>query len=206
MASAIIHIAIAKELLKDYSVDNEKDYFLGSIAPDIAKQIGMPRSKSHFETDKKDYPNIELFKNRYPLFQYNSFEFGYYIHLMSDKIWFEKFLPNIVENSSIKLLDGTILKLDEEQINDMIYSDYTNINISVIEEYNLDLSLFYEEFTPPKTNIKEIPVDKLDMLINKMGIIIENSKKEKSYIFDMLSLNNYIKDTVETIKKDLNEY
>lgn len=206
MASAIIHIAIAKELLKEYNVDNEKDYYLGSIAPDIAKQIGMPRYESHFETDKKDYPNIELFKNRYPLFQYNSFEFGYYIHLMSDKIWFEKFLPNIVENSSIKLLDGTILKLDEKQITDMIYSDYTNINISVIEEYNLDLSLFYEEFTPPKTNIKEIPVDKLDMLINKMGIIIENSKKEKSYIFDMLSINNYIKDTVETIKKDLNEY
>lgn len=206
MASAIIHIAIAKELLKEYSVDNEKDYFLGSIAPDIAKQIGIPRYESHFETDKKDSPNIELFKNRYPLFQYNSFELGYYIHLMSDKIWFEKFLPNIVENSSIKLLDGTILKLDEEQINDMIYSDYTNINVDVIEEYNLDLSLFYEEFTPPKTNIKEIPVDKLDMLINKMGIIIENSKKEKSYIFDMLSINNYIKEAVDTIKKDLNEY
>ena len=125
---------------------------------------------------------------------------------MSDKIWFEKFLPNIVENSSIKLLDGTILKLDEEQINDMIYSDYTNINVDVIEEYNLDLSLFYEEFTPPKTNIKEIPVDRLDMLINKMGIIIENSKKEKTYTFDMLSINNYIKEAVDTIKKDLNEY
>ena len=46
MASAIIHLAIAKKLLKDLKVDNVKDYYLGAIAPDISKQIG--KSKTEF--------------------------------------------------------------------------------------------------------------------------------------------------------------
>ena len=39
MASAIIHLAVAKKILEKIHVENEYDYYLGSIAPDIAKQI-----------------------------------------------------------------------------------------------------------------------------------------------------------------------
>ena len=55
-------------------------------------------------------------------------------------------MPKIAEGTSIKLLDGTIINAKEEQITNMIYSDYTNINIQIIENHNMDLSLFYEEF------------------------------------------------------------
>ena len=36
MASAIIHLAVAKKILEKIHVENEYDYYLGSIAPDIA--------------------------------------------------------------------------------------------------------------------------------------------------------------------------
>ena len=38
--------------------ENKKDYYLGAIAPDISKQIGESREKSHFLINtKKEMPN-----------------------------------------------------------------------------------------------------------------------------------------------------
>lgn len=208
MASSIIHIAIAKKVLEDKSVDveNPKEYYLGSIAPDLSKQVGTSRSDSHFIINsKEDVPNTNIFIKRYPFFKYNSFDLGYFTHLYADKVWFDEFIPSIKENTSLKLLDGTVIKTTPEEFLNLLYSDYTNLNIKVIEDHDLDLSLFYEEFIKPNTLIKEIPINKLDILINKMGIIIENSKEEKTYTIDMYIINEYIdrvaKEIIELLKK-----
>ena len=209
MASAIIHLAIAKKILSDKSidVDNQKDYYLGSIAPDLSKQIGLNRTESHFLINTKDeIPNINIFKKRYPFFKYNSFDLGYFTHLYTDKIWIEEFLPNIVHNSSIKLLDGTVINSSNKDFLNLLYSDYTNLNIEIIDEYELDLSLFYEDFQIPDTNINEIPIEKLDILINKMGIIIENSKEKKTYTFDIYDIKNFIDLAAEKIINELKKY
>lgn len=207
MASAVIHLAVAKELEKYLKIKDRKDYYLGSIAPDIAKQIGETKNKSHFIINTpEDIPNLDIFTNKYKKFKKNSFELGYFIHLYTDKIWYEDFMKKIECNNSIKLLDGTIMTCSPEQMTDMIYSDYTNVNIQVIENHNMDLSLFYEEFKKPKTIITEIPIDKLDILINKMGIIIENSKQERSYTFDIYPVEEFIKDTTEKLIEELKKY
>ena len=203
MASAIIHLAVAKELEEHLKIKNKYDYYLGSIAPDLSKQIGKSKYESHFlkNSPKKDIPNIDLFISKYHDFINNSFDLGYFIHLYTDKLWFEDFLKSVTNNDVIKLLDGTYLKTTPEDIQSIIYSDYTNINISIIDEYNLDLSLFYNDFKKPRTNINQIPVEQLDILINKMGIIIENSKKEKSYSFDIYIIKDFItKATIEILK------
>jgi hypothetical protein len=49
----------------------------------------------------------------------------------------------------------------------------------------------------------EIPVDKLDILIDKMGIIIEESKEEKTFIFDSTDIEEFIKNTVKYIIRDI---
>lgn len=207
MASAIIHLAIAKELKDKLDIDNLKDYYLGSIAPDISKQIGEDRNISHFSNTMRDgIPNIDLFVKRYPTFKYNSFNLGYFTHLYSDKIWEEEVLNRIRTESCIKLLDGTILNLDSDEIINVIYSDYTNLNSQVIDEYELDLSLFYEEFQIPDTTLREIPIDKLDILINKMGIIIENSRKNKAYTFDIYIVKKYIEKITNEILKEIEKY
>lgn len=207
MASVIIHMAIAKELENKLDIENKKDYYLGSIAPDIAKQIGMNKNISHFSKNMKDnIPNINLFIKRYPTFKYNSFDLGYFIHLYADKIWQESVINKIASENSIKLLDGTIITTTKEEIANLIYSDYTDLNRKVIEEYNLDLSLFYEEFQIPDTTINEIPIDKLDILINKMGIIIENSKQQKSYTFDINIVKDFINKCVEEILIEIEKY
>lgn len=207
MASSLIHIAIAKKVQEKVDVDNEKDYYLGSIAPDIAKQIGLPRSESHFIINSRNgIPNIKLFTKRYPTFKYNSFNLGYFTHLYADKLWEEKVMSKIISNNSIKLLDGTIMNTTEKEMMEMVYSDYTNLNRSIIDKYNLDLSLFYEEFQKPDTYLKEIPVEKLDILLNKMSIIIENSNEEKAYTFDLYEVENFIEETTKVILKELEKY
>lgn len=207
MASAVIHLAVAKVLEPYLKITNKKDYYLGSIAPDIAKQIGESKQKSHFlYNERKDVPNIKMFTNKYPNFYKNDFDLGYYIHLFTDKLWFDKFLNNLVQSNSVKLIDGTILNTTPEELRNLIYTDYTNLNIKIIEEYNMDLSLFYEKFQKPNTKIEEIPINKLNILIDKMGIIIENSKREKNYVFDIYLIKQFIEDTKERILQEIKDY
>lgn len=207
MASSIIHIAVAKQLEKDLKIKNKYDYYLGSIAPDISKQIGKSKYESHFlkNSYKDDIPNMDLFVAKYPDFKKYSFDIGYYVHLYTDKLWFEELMEKVTFNNALKLLDGTIINTTPEEIQSIIYSDYTNLNLSVIDEYELDLSLFYEEFRVPKTEIKEIPVENLDILINKMGIIIENSKEEKKYSIDIDIIKDFITSTCERIMEELDK-
>lgn len=207
MASAVIHLAVAKVLEPYLKINNRKDYYLGSIAPDIAKQIGRTKKESHFlYNEKEDVPNIKMFTDKYPNFYKKDFDLGYYIHLFTDKLWFDKFISNLTQSNSIKLIDGTIIKTTPEELTDLIYSDYTNLNVKVIEEYDMDLSLFYEDFQLPKTDITEIPSEKLDILIDKMGIIIENSKQDKNYIFDIYLIKEFIEKTKERILEELKAY
>ncbi|MBR3211414.1 MAG: hypothetical protein IKF71_05720 [Bacilli bacterium] len=206
MASALIHLAIAKELEnRRHHVRNAYDYYLGSIAPDLAKQIGLSKEEAHFikNTFGQDIPNLRLFEMKYPNFRNNDFDLGYYLHLYTDKEWKEDFMSHITYDNSIRLLDGTVIASTPKEILQLIYSDYTNLNIKIIEEYDLDLSLFYEDFKVPTTTIDEIPVEKLDVLINKMGIIIQNSKEEKTYSLEIQQIKDFISRTVDKIEKEL---
>lgn len=205
MASAVIHLAVAKELEKYLKIENKKDYNLGAIAPDIAQQLKIEKTRSHFiYNTKSDVPNIKLFKEKYKNFMNNSFELGYFTHLYTDKLWFDGFIDSLTYSNSIKLLDGTIIHVPQEEIKELIYNDYTNLNTIIIDKYNIDLSLFYEEYQKPNTGIEEVPIDKLNILIDKMGVIIENSKLEKSYIFNITLIDNFINTCVEEIIKELN--
>lgn len=198
MASAIIHICVAKKINEKLK-RNEKDFFLGAIAPDLTKHVGFPKTYSHFlsGTLKSDVPNIETFVNKYRSELNKDFELGYLVHLYTDKLWFNGFLDNLVLNDNIKLLDGTIVKVKQEELSNLIYNDYTSLNVDLIDYYNLDLSLFYEEFNYPKSKIEEIPMDKVNLIIEKMGIIIENSKKEKNYVFKIDEVINFIEKAAE---------
>lgn len=204
MASTIIHLAIAKKVAEELQAKNKKDYYLGSIAPDISKQIGQEKKESHFIMNTKDEtPNLDLFMKRYPIFYHNSFNLGYFTHLYTDKVWEEEFLPNFINKDSVKLLDGTIVEATKEEMTNMIYSDYTNLNKKIIDDYALDLALFYEDFTVPDTSLIEVPIENLDILLNKAGIIIENAKEEKTYTFDMNIIHNFIEDTAKRIIKEV---
>ena len=208
MASAIIHMCIAKkanEILKR----NEKEFLLGSIAPDISRQLGETKVKSHFlKKEENNVPDIDCFLEKYKnTLKDNTFNLGYYCHLFADMIWFAIFIPKYCkyEYEEITYLNGDKKNLNRETIVKLLYNDYTNLNIKMIDEYNLDLSLFYEEPPRIESNIEEIPIDKLPNLIEKMGIIIENSKERETIIFNADGICKFIEKTAEDFINSLKE-
>lgn len=205
MASAIIHICVAKKMNEKLK-RNEKMLFLGAIAPDLSKHVGKTKLESHFlTTGVRDVPNIEAFVNKYHDCLNNDFELGYLIHLYTDKLWFQGFIDNFVIGDSIKLFDGTSLNINISEVSHLIYNDYTNMNIQLLDEYDLDLSLFYEDLEYPNSKIEEIPIEQLNLLVDKMGIIVANSQEEKTYIFDIHQIKNFIEEASDKIYKRLIE-
>lgn len=204
MASAIIHIAVANEINKTLKRDNKK-LLIGAIAPDISKTIGKEKYISHFsKKDSPDIPNIDLFLNKYLKYLDDDFVLGYYIHLYTDYLWFKYFITDFEnKNHLITKLNGDIVKCEENTFYLYVYNDYTNLNIQVIDKYNLDLKVFYEELPIIDDIIDEIPIDKLQVLVDKMGLIISNSRQTKELIFDIKNIENFITISTAIILEDI---
>lgn len=204
MASSVIHMAVANEVNKIIKKDY-KSVLIGSIAPDIAKHIGEDKHKSHFLIDNNDIPDIETFYLKYKDNFNDDFVIGYYIHLLTDYLWFKYFEPDFYKNGIIYKLDGSIEKVSDKDKMKYFYNDYTNLNISLLDEYDLNLSIFYDDIPNFNNIIEEIPMDKIKIIVDKSGIIIENSKESKAYVFDMDVINKFVKTSVNYILNDFKE-
>lgn len=198
MASAVMHIAVAKKV-NEYLKMDEKMLYLGTIAPDISKQVGTSRDLSHFIDNSEGIPNVNAFYNKYKEYLNNPFEMGYYIHLLTDYYWFKEFIPQRIKNLKITDKNGNKVDATIEETSKLIYNDYTNVNVSLIEKYDLSLKLFYEEIEYPRTPINEIPINKLKIIVDQMGIIIKESKKGKTYVMNLQDIYDFINETAEEI-------
>lgn len=204
MASAIIHLCVAKEIGRRLGIPNN-NLLIGSIAPDISKLVGESKGKSHYLTFNEDIPNMDLFLKENKEHLNFPFELGYYIHLYTDKLWFKGFFIKFICNNSLKLKDGSILNANPNFISDIIYNDYSNLNVELIEKYNLDLKIFYEEPNITTTYINGYPIDKIKLLIDKMGSIILKSKSKPTYVLDLEEITKFIDTSVDIIIKDIQE-
>ena len=207
MASSVIHIAVASKINKIIKKDNHK-LLIGSIAPDISKCLGRTKIESHFlDSDDTDIPNIDKFLNKYKSKLNDDFVIGYYIHLYTDYLWFKFFISEIYneENNMITKLDGSIVKCNGNMLSIYIYNDYTNINMKLLDEYNMDLSIFYEEIPYLENIIDEIPMNEIKTIVDKTSIIIKNSKEHKDYVFNIENIKKFIERSTELILVQLKE-
>ncbi len=207
MASSLIHIAIANEINKKIKKDKSK-LLIGTISPDISKLVGETKIKSHFieDNDPLEIPRLDWFLIRYKDYLQDDFVLGYYIHLYVDYLWFKYFITEIENKEKYVIkLDGTKVKTTGEMFMYYLYNDYTNLNMELIDKYNLDLKIFYNEIPEIKPIIREIPMDKLYIIVNKIGEIIENSKVNKKMIFDMDNIEQFINTSIDIILSNLKE-
>ena len=51
--------------------------------------------------------------------------------------------------------------------------------------------------------ISEIPIDRLNLIVDKTGILIEESKKGKKYLFKIDDIITFIESSKKTILKEL---
>jgi len=120
-------------------------------------------------------------------------------------VWYSNLDNSIIGEKGKALLESLKLKSDKGALRKIIYEDYTNMNIKLIDKFELDLSLFYENFEIPDTSILEIPIEKLNILIDKMGIIISNSHNEKNKVFDYSKVITFINDVSNEIIEFIKE-
>ena len=207
MASTMIHLAVANELNKKLQRDRAP-FLLGAISADISKLVGETKIKSHFlENIYNQVPRLELFLEKYKDKLDDDFVLGYYVHLYTDYLWFKYFMSEISTFNFIKTLDGETIRCNAIEFCKYIYNDYTNLNIQIIDGYDLDLKIFYNEIPPIEPIIDEIPMDKLNILRDQMGLIIERVGTKKDYIFEMSHIEQFIKTCIELTEanlKDLN--
>ena len=207
MASSVIHMAVANEINKVIKKDTHK-LLIGSIAPDISKHLGETKVKSHFlDSEDTDIPNIDNFLNKYKDKLDDDFVIGYYIHLYTDYLWFKYFMSEIYneENNMITKLDGSIVKCNGNMLSIYIYNDYTNMNMKLLDEYNMDLSIFYEEIPYLENIIDEIPMNEIKTIVDKTSIIIKNSKEHKDFVFNIENIKKFIERSTELILAQLKE-
>jgi len=202
MASSLIHLCVANEINKKIKKDKKK-LLIGSIAPDISKQVGEPRSKSHFTTE--GFTNHIKFFDKYRNYINDDFILGYYIHLYTDYLWEKYFATELGNKNLIKKLNGDVVKCNGEMYKQYIYNDYTSLNSQIIDEYNLELDIFYEDVPHLDNIVEEIPMEKIDVIINQAGIIIANAKQRKEFVFDMNAVKQFITLSVDIISSDLND-
>ena len=204
MASSMIHIAVANEVNKKLNRDRSK-LLIGSIAPDIGKLVGLEKIVTHFGDNNDNIPNLDKFLDKYKDNLNDDFVLGYYIHLITDYLWFKYFVTEIDSDGLITKLDGTKVKCVDNMLYIYMYNDYTNLNIKLIEEYDLDLKIFYDEIPELENIIKEIPMDKISVIVDKAGEIIENSKKRKEYLFNIDNIKTFVTTSTDLILSNLKE-
>ena len=205
MASSVIHMAVANEINKKLK-RNANQLLIGSVAPDLSKIVGETRLRSHFlDSEDTNIPNIDKFLTKYRIELNNDFVLGYFIHLYTDYLWFKFFIPEIFDNDYITKLDGKRVKCSGQMFTMYIYNDYTNLNTKLLEEYDLDLKIFYNEVPKIDKIIDEIPIDKINLLLNQISIIIENAKGKKDFIFNIDNIKRFIQTCIELTLAKLEE-
>lgn len=191
MASSVIHMCVAHEVNKKIKRNNDL-ILIGSIAPDIAKHLGRTKHESHFFISESEIPELDLFLNKYSKNLTDDFVLGYYIHLFTDYVWFKYFLPSFVSEKNLYLLNGEKANVSSKELIKFIYNDYTNLNLLLINHYNLNLEAFNKPIPKLKDIIKEIPMNQIQLIVDKSNKIINKSTEKTAYVFNIDNINKFI--------------
>ncbi|MEG1145975.1 MAG: zinc dependent phospholipase C family protein [Bacilli bacterium] len=200
MASALIHMCVAKEINKKLQM-NEKELMIGSIAPDLGKLLGQTKDKGHFLEFDRYTSNLPLFLQKYDTSK--PFEMGYYIHLFTDILWFRDFLPKYTTKNLIRLNDGKVLELCFKDRLEMIYRDYSSLNNFINSYYGLNLDFLKEPYVEIKSNITEIETNKINLLLKETNTIINASEEKELLVFKKEKIIEFINYSAKIILEEV---
>lgn len=114
MPGYVIHLAIGKKYIDKNKIKDTDAFLQGCIMPDL-----LDKKSSHYGESSSN-PDFQKFLETNSLdSEYNQ---GYLLHLISDYLFYNKYLKRFVESFS-----------------DEIYHDYNKLNKFLIEKYNVEI-------------------------------------------------------------------
>lgn len=161
MGSRMMHFAIGTLIQQRHELSD--DFLLGAIAPDVQKNMNVPKDASHFidrDASGRGSVNLIRFEETYRSVWTNSFVQGYDCHLIADDIWVQGEF-----NQSLRHFDGSLAERD--RLIDAHYQDFHSLNVILAQDYQLKIPTFS---FPDSTPIAEIDDHLLPDLIRDLEI------------------------------------
>lgn len=204
MASYHMHICIAKKINEKLKID-ENLFFIGSIAPDLPTELGKPNNKSHFLDDETGVIMSDIFYKKYKNDLYNPYVMGYFVHLLTDYLWFSKYISKYI-NEYLKK-ENLELSLRYKDLKKKILNDYSNLSDFLEEKYSLNLEKLNCENVLETKSIEEIDATKLNVLIDRLSKNKYLTDDKTLYVMNEEYMEDFIENcAVEILKilEDLN--
>lgn len=189
MPGYILHLTAAQMVLFGlpetsllYSdLKGQNDFLVGSLLPDTVKE----KRASHFRNPKYsknmiEYPDINLFLEKYKGLLVDKSCLGYYFHLYVDRKFFKEYMPKLIglyddEGFEVEEMDRVkwvCLKRTGQRISRKeffseanMYGDYTKMNTYLAERYHLPLTLDIEI---PNPGICEVDYKDLENVLQEL--------------------------------------
>ena len=145
MPGYVIHLAVAKEYIRNFRVKNEEEFLKGTIAPDLLSING--KSKTHYSKVGGSGVNLKQFLKENKI--NTSYMEGYFLHLIVDYLFYNKYFTNF---------------------DTRLYNDYDIINKKLIEKYKITIpdeikaDVKFQEGT-----IEILDIDKLEKMISEIS-------------------------------------
>ncbi|MFC7680769.1 hypothetical protein [Paenibacillus sp. GCM10028914] len=190
MGSRIMHYCISAGLARELMI-NDDQFFLGSIAPDVHKNMNTPKSISHFmkeDNDGKFFADYLEFNHKYLRYMKDPFYLGYFYHLISDVIWVEE-----IYYKKIKWLPQPEKK--EAQLK--YYRDFWRLNGKLIDYY----SLAYRPIDVKPIEIEEIDYRYLPELIKDLEVDFLMKDEAKAEELEILEFEEVIDVLEKTVRE-----
>lgn len=182
MPGYILHLAAAKILLDKYNLPvDQNDFYIGNLLPDAVKD----KSDSHFRLKERrgkivEYPEVELFREKYQALMGDNSVLGYYYHLYIDRKFFVEYYPKVFQflNSELKEEEErekvrwvyinkskTIVPVQLFSSEEYYYGDFTRMNTWLVEKLCLPTK-FHTELKNP--GIEEVDYEWIESVLEEL--------------------------------------
>lgn len=152
MAGYLIHLAVAAQAAKQlYPHDSTafNAFCCGALYPDAFSD--EQKDKSHYcpSPDRSQLfslPDLEEFQNKHPGFRKNPFMYGYYVHLVTDNLFFKEFIQSRItvagsrgDRRIVSKISPKLGKMKAADARTKLKEDYTRVNPSIVKRYGLEM-------------------------------------------------------------------
>lgn len=220
MPGYILHMTSARMFLDRMEKQNresmneqQKNAFLvGNLLPDTVKD----KKASHFRNPKHsknmiEYPDLEMFLEKYQPILDDISCLGYYFHLYIDRKFFKEYLPRIVTfldeaGQVVKKRDEVVwveIRRNGERIprnvffsEEYYYGDYTRMNTYLAERYRLPLELDANVENPGISEVDYVDICKvMEELRGYLNVPVHEVNNVR--VFDVEELLEFLERAVE---------
>lgn len=203
MSSLIMHVCISNIIKQKY--DYGYEFLYGSIMPDILKEAGEDKNKVHYRTNHNySLYEIDKFVKENLLKEKSEYNLGYLAHLIQDK-FLTKYVNEKIKETNIDgqeyityLFDNNSLHKKQEFL-DLIHNEYAILDDYLIKKYDLNLDYLTKRILRVNKEIK------YDEIINEELKIHEIIPESELRIFNILSIEQYIRECISEYDRYLEE-